>query len=71
MRREILLGTATSRTVALSRRSPEGIELGHLGDVEAQEQYGVRYLRYWVNQEAREVFCLVDAPHCCASARRR
>ena len=51
--------------------TPDGIELGHLGDVEAQEQYGVRYLRYWVNQEAPEVFCLVDAPHCCASARRR
>ena len=34
----------------------------HLADLEAQERYGVRYLRYWVDETAGKVFCLVDAP---------
>jgi hypothetical protein len=27
-----------------------------------QNQYNVRYLKYWVNDQAGKVFCLVDAP---------
>jgi class 3 adenylate cyclase len=34
----------------------------HVADLEAQEKYGVSYLKYWVNESAGKVFCLVDAP---------
>jgi len=35
---------------------------GHSQDLQIQEQYGVRYLRYWFNRDAGKVFCLVEAP---------
>ena len=34
----------------------------HLSDLEAQEKYGVRYLKYWFNTGAGTVCCLVQAP---------
>jgi class 3 adenylate cyclase len=34
-----------------------------VADLEIQEKYGVNYLRYWVNEKAGKVFCLVDAPN--------
>jgi class 3 adenylate cyclase len=35
----------------------------HVADLEAQEKYGVQYLKYWVNESCGKVFCLVDAPN--------
>ncbi len=34
----------------------------HRADLATQGRYGVSYLRYWVDQEAGKVFCLVEAP---------
>jgi Protein of unknown function (DUF4242) len=34
----------------------------HMADLRTQEQHGVRYLRYWVDEDNGKVFCLVDAP---------
>ncbi|HEX8345926.1 MAG TPA: DUF4242 domain-containing protein [Actinoplanes sp.] len=34
----------------------------HKADLATQEPYGVNYLRYWVDEEAGKIFCLVDAP---------
>jgi hypothetical protein len=34
----------------------------HAMDVATQDRYGVRYLRYWVDESAGKIFCLVDAP---------
>lgn len=34
----------------------------HAADVGLQDQYGVKYLRYWVDEAAGKVFCLVEAP---------
>ncbi len=34
----------------------------HQKDVETQEKYGVNYKRYWVDESAGKIFCLVDAP---------
>jgi hypothetical protein len=34
----------------------------HLADLKAQDRYDVRYLRYWVDEKAGRIFCLVDAP---------
>jgi len=38
------------------------VRQAHLADLQAQDQHGVRYLRYWVDEGAGKVFCLVDAP---------
>lgn len=34
----------------------------HEADLQVQHQYGVNYLRYWVDEENGKVFCLADAP---------
>jgi len=33
----------------------------HRRDLETQGTYGVRYLRYWVDEGAGKIFCLVEA----------
>src|SRR5207247_8398122 len=42
--------------------TPEDVAKAHGADLEAQEKYGVQYLKYWVNESEGKVFCLVDAP---------
>ncbi len=42
--------------------SVEDVAAAHMMDLKVQDEYNVRYLRYWFNQEAGKVFCLVDAP---------
>src|SRR5437773_1582583 len=32
----------------------------HSVDLQVQERFGVRYLRYWFNRDAGKIFCLVD-----------
>jgi hypothetical protein len=34
----------------------------HRADLETQESHGVRYLRYWLDEAAGKIFCLVEAP---------
>lgn len=33
----------------------------HRRDLETQDRFGVSYLRYWVDEEAGKIFCLVEA----------
>lgn len=33
----------------------------HMKDLETQGKYGVSYLRYWVDEKAGKIFCLVEA----------
>jgi len=33
----------------------------HAKDLETQARYGVSYLRYWVDEGAGKIFCLVEA----------
>ncbi|MCH7583714.1 MAG: DUF4242 domain-containing protein [Acidobacteria bacterium] len=33
----------------------------HQADLETQGAYGVSYLRYWVDESAGKIFCLVEA----------
>ena len=35
----------------------------HQKDVEVQADHGVNYLRYWVDENAGKIFCLVEAPN--------
>ncbi|MGH2728083.1 MAG: nickel-binding protein, partial [Actinomycetota bacterium] len=46
---------------------PEGAGLAdvasaHAADVKTQDKYGVKYKKYWVDEKARKIFCLVEAP---------
>lgn len=34
----------------------------HQKDLETQDKYGVNYMRYWVDENAGKIFCLVEAP---------
>ena len=34
----------------------------HMADMAIQEQYGVKYLQFWVNQRDGAVFCLTEGP---------
>lgn len=40
----------------------DDVAKAHMADVETQDRYGVRYLRYWVDEGQGKIFCLVDAP---------
>lgn len=33
----------------------------HTKDLATQDRYGVSYLRYWVDEAAGKIFCLVEA----------
>jgi AraC-like DNA-binding protein len=37
-------------------------EKAHLKDLAVQEEYDVKYLAYWVNEDSGKVFCLMKAP---------
>ena len=41
----------------------------HRADLKTQDQYGVKYLKYWVDESAGKIFCLVDAPDAEAANR--
>lgn len=42
--------------------TPEEIEKAHLSDLEAQGKHGVRFIKYWVNQNSKTICCLVEGP---------
>jgi hypothetical protein len=42
--------------------TPEAVADAHKKDLEVQDEYGVKYHRYWYNDETGEVFCLAEAP---------
>lgn len=42
--------------------SAEEVAKAHAADLMHQDAHGVKYLRYWVNEGAGKIFCLVDAP---------
>jgi Protein of unknown function (DUF4242) len=46
---------------------PEGATVkdvaeAHRADLKVQDQYGVKYLRYWTDEKNGKVFCLAEAP---------
>ena len=55
------------------QKLPEGatfddVSGAHEADLRTQDRHGVNYLRYWVDESAGKVFCLVDAPSAEAAA---
>lgn len=41
--------------------SARDVAQAHQKDLETQGRYGVSYLRYWVDEGAGKIFCLVEA----------
>ncbi len=41
----------------------------HMKDLQVQGKYGVKYVRYWVDEEEGKIWCLVEAPNREAAAR--
>jgi hypothetical protein len=42
--------------------SAADVAAAHEADLATQGAHGVNYLRYWVDEEAGKIFCLVEAP---------
>ncbi len=47
----------------------EDVKGAHEADLKTQDQYGVQYLRYWVDENEGKVFCLAEAPDAETAAR--
>ena len=41
----------------------DAVGQAHKADLETQDKYGVKYLRYWFDEKSGKVFCLVEAPN--------
>ena len=46
----------------------DDVAKAHLADLQKQGDYDVKYLRYWVNEDAGKIFCLVEAPSSTAAS---
>ena len=42
--------------------SAKDVAEAHAKDVEIQDQHGVNYKSYWVDEQKGKIFCLVEAP---------
>ncbi len=41
----------------------DAVTHAHEADVQTQEKYGVKYLKYWYDESNGKVFCLIQAPN--------
>ena len=48
----------------------DDVAKAHMADLQIQSKYDVRYLRYWVDEKAGKIFCLVESPSPDASTDR-
>jgi hypothetical protein len=46
----------------LRAANPDAVASAKQRDLEVQEKYGVKYLRYWLDPSTGHMFCLVEAP---------
>jgi len=44
----------------LTAEAAEGV---HAKDLETQDRYGVKYLKYWFDEGTGKIFCLIHAPN--------
>lgn len=42
--------------------SEADVAQAHEADLKTQDQYGVKYKKFWVDESGTKVFCLVEAP---------
>ena len=50
-------------TVDSDEFSAEDVVKAHMEDLAIQDQFGVKQLKYWVNEQAKTIFCLMDGPN--------
>ena len=43
--------------------TPQAVAEAHRKDLETQDRYGVKYQKYWFNENSGRVFCLGEAPN--------
>jgi hypothetical protein len=41
----------------------DAVAQAHDADLKTQAKYGVKYLRYWFDENTGKVFCLIEAPN--------
>lgn len=46
----------------------DDVAQAHLADLRTQGGHGVQYLKYWVDEDQGQIFCLVEAPSAEAAA---
>jgi Protein of unknown function (DUF4242) len=46
----------------------DDVAQAHLADLRTQGAHDVQYLKYWVDEDQGQIFCLVDAPSAEAAA---
>ena len=46
----------------------DDVAKAHVADLQTQGDYDVRYLRYWVDEQAGKIFCLAEAPSAAAAS---
>lgn len=42
--------------------TPQAVAAAHQRDLEVQSKHGVKFIKYWFNEQAGRVYCLVEAP---------
>lgn len=42
---------------------PADVAEAHMKDLDEQSRHGVDYRRYWVDERAGKIFCLIEAPN--------
>lgn len=50
-------------TVDSAEFSAEDVVKAHMEDLAIQDQFGVKQLKYWVDEQAKTIFCLMDGPN--------
>ena len=40
----------------------DAVTHAHEADLQTQEKYGAKYLKYWFDEDNGKVFCLIQAP---------
>lgn len=46
----------------------DDVAKAHMADLQEQDRYDVKYLRYWVDEGQGTIFCLAEAPTAEAAA---
>ena len=54
---------------AVKGLTAQAVADAHKKDLEVQGKYGVKYLKYWVDEKEGNVYCLVNAPTAEAAAK--
>ena len=50
-------------TVDADDFSAEDVVKAHMEDLAIQDRFGVKQIKYWVNENAKTIFCLMTGPN--------